>query len=100
MSATLRCYCPDDCNCRTPWRTNYCGCRQHALTLRIDKTGERTYLLTLPDLSTIEYRGQRFKALDKAMRWFAAAGHQSGTPLTIVENGKERAGPYFVYNVM
>ena len=24
-----RCYCPDDCNCRKPWRANYCGCRRH-----------------------------------------------------------------------
>jgi hypothetical protein len=24
-----RCYCPDDCNCHYPWRTNYCGCRHH-----------------------------------------------------------------------
>ena len=23
------CYCPDDCNCRKPWRTSYCGCRAH-----------------------------------------------------------------------
>ncbi len=26
----MRCYCPDDCNCHYPWRTNYCGCKQHA----------------------------------------------------------------------
>jgi deoxyribodipyrimidine photolyase len=26
---TLKCYCPDDCNCHSPWRTNYCGCKQH-----------------------------------------------------------------------
>lgn len=25
----MHCYCPDDCNCHSPWRTNYCGCRQH-----------------------------------------------------------------------
>lgn len=25
-----RCYCPDDCNCHYPWRTNYCGCKGHA----------------------------------------------------------------------
>ena len=24
------CMCPDDCNCRHPWRTNYCGCKAHA----------------------------------------------------------------------
>jgi hypothetical protein len=24
-----RCYCPNDCNCHYPWRTNYCGCKQH-----------------------------------------------------------------------
>jgi hypothetical protein len=24
-----RCFCPDDCNCHHPWRTNVCGCRQH-----------------------------------------------------------------------
>lgn len=23
------CTCPDDCNCRSAWRTNYCGCRGH-----------------------------------------------------------------------
>lgn len=23
------CTCPDDCNCHKPWRTNYCGCKQH-----------------------------------------------------------------------
>lgn len=26
-----RCYCPGDCNCRHPWRPNYCGCRGHEL---------------------------------------------------------------------
>lgn len=25
----VRCGCPDDCNCRQPHRTNYCGCRLH-----------------------------------------------------------------------
>jgi hypothetical protein len=25
-----RCGCPDDCNCRRSWRTNYCGCKAHA----------------------------------------------------------------------
>jgi len=24
-----RCYCPGDCNCRHPHRTNFCGCKQH-----------------------------------------------------------------------
>ena len=24
-----KCFCPDDCNCHHPWRTNFCGCRQH-----------------------------------------------------------------------
>jgi hypothetical protein len=24
-----RCMCPDDCNCRHAWRTNFCGCQQH-----------------------------------------------------------------------
>jgi hypothetical protein len=23
------CGCPDDCNCRCPWRVNYCGCKAH-----------------------------------------------------------------------
>lgn len=23
------CFCPDDCNCHHPWRTNYCGCTGH-----------------------------------------------------------------------
>jgi hypothetical protein len=25
----ITCTCPDDCNCRCEWRTNYCGCRAH-----------------------------------------------------------------------
>lgn len=24
-----RCTCPGDCNCHSPWRPNYCGCREH-----------------------------------------------------------------------
>jgi hypothetical protein len=24
-----KCYCPDDCNCRKPWRKSYCGCQAH-----------------------------------------------------------------------
>jgi hypothetical protein len=28
-SAAPACGCPDDCNCRKPWRMNYCGCRAH-----------------------------------------------------------------------
>lgn len=24
------CFCPDDCNCHHPWRTNFCGCKAHA----------------------------------------------------------------------
>ena len=24
-----KCLCPDDCNCRSPWRMNYCGCKAH-----------------------------------------------------------------------
>ena len=23
------CFCPLDCNCRSAWRANYCGCQQH-----------------------------------------------------------------------
>lgn len=26
------CTCPDDCNCRRPWRINYCGCKAHDST--------------------------------------------------------------------
>jgi hypothetical protein len=29
LSMGDRCHCPDDCGCRKPWRTNYCGCRAH-----------------------------------------------------------------------
>jgi hypothetical protein len=25
----MPCYCPDDCNCHHPHRTNYCGCGAH-----------------------------------------------------------------------
>lgn len=31
-SLAQRCACPDDCNCRKPWRPNYCGCQQHTTT--------------------------------------------------------------------
>jgi hypothetical protein len=27
-----RCFCPDDCWCRTPWRPNLCGCKNHEET--------------------------------------------------------------------
>jgi hypothetical protein len=27
--ATRRCFCPGDCGCRHPHRTNVCGCKQH-----------------------------------------------------------------------
>lgn len=26
----LRCMCPDDCACHSPYRTTVCGCTQHA----------------------------------------------------------------------
>ncbi len=32
MSQTIvpqKCLCPDDCNCRRDYRTNYCGCQEH-----------------------------------------------------------------------
>lgn len=28
-SGAKTCTCPSDCNCRNPWRTNYCGCKAH-----------------------------------------------------------------------
>lgn len=28
-TVTTRCTCPGDCNCRHPWRPNYCGCTLH-----------------------------------------------------------------------
>jgi hypothetical protein len=34
-----RCGCPDDCNCRSPHRTNYCGCgcRAHYASRRHER---------------------------------------------------------------
>ena len=29
LSGRGTCTCPDDCNCRSAHRTNYCGCRAH-----------------------------------------------------------------------
>jgi hypothetical protein len=29
LAKLQRCYCPDDCACRKPWRPTVCGCDRH-----------------------------------------------------------------------